>query len=624
MASDKSNAREAHRNSFRSDFLGPGSMGGSLGSQPWANARTDSEVDKAHTIFEKAIVKDNARAIFGNIYENQTTHITQPPEAPLVLRQALYRSKSNEDQDYCYDGTRRDILKQLLSRISAPGDGDVVWVVGPAGFGKSAIAKTLCRSLDVYMQGNESAESSFGRFQLGASYFFRRIDTERSDVNKMIITIAQQLAENIIGFQSRFGKYTSNVKEIVEKNSDDLFRDLIVEPLLHMSGSRVVIVVDALDECVTSSESVVRLLTQLRDLTSVCVRLVFTSRPTPMLGVLSSDFRFRPGLTVNLDDNDVIKDSHSDILIFIRQKFREIHLSSDSSKHNQEWPSEGDFQGAVRLATSPKPLFIYAVTMCRFIGDGYADPQDRLQQWLEANSDDSPSGTIISTDANQQLSSLYRTFFQEVGKRKLSDEEFDRLKTVLHAVYIVKDDLPALSLFRLLGCAEFDRELSFLRRNMQPILDIPQDSELAESPLRIYHRSLLDFLKYAKPEGCIFYPFNQSLSGLALGEKALALMSSLLCQLQRGYQPDRCDEKAALFAFRNWASFLCDYDGQIPDRSGIIDKFLTYHFLASFRFGDLDIEEISEMEELMVDSLEHLCEVGLFSVDGVLPIPRVL
>lgn len=577
-----------------------------------------------------ASASGHARQLNGNIITNNTI---APSDSSMshMLWQAAYDSKSNQDQDYCYKGTRVGLLDKILSEINSYGSGGLIWLTGPAGFGKSAIAKSICLALDHTKRNRGDFESFSHEYQFGASYFFRRADTERSNVNKMIFTVAQQLSKNIDGFRSQSIEYQE--QEIAQMESETLFESIVKKPLEKLSRRRIAIVIDALDECTTSWETVVDLFSQLRDLpeSSACVRIIFTSRPQPRIQYAFHSLR--PKLIVDLDDEDIVRSSQKDISIFLKEEFKDIlaralHSSVQASPTDcieVEWPSREDFQRAVSLATTPKPLFIYAVTMCRFVGSDNAEPRNRLQQWLCA-SREVTSSTTTSSGMQNQLFSMYRIFFHEVESHGLTDSELDQLRSVLHGVLVVGNNLPMKGLLQLLGYdspgqrddGSEPKELFLLRRNFQPILDIPEDMG-QDSVLQVYHKSLIDFLEQARPDDSKFYPINNKRSGIELGLGSLAFLSNVLSQNQE--EIDECDAQVAKYAFHHWPSFLLQAADEIDDQTlEILTGFLKHDFLASFRLsqGIHDAKGLSDalchLSEVSSKSLYSLCSLSFTSV----------
>jgi len=95
---------------------------------------------------------------------------------------ATYDSQERSPPPRCLSGTRKEVLKNVDAWVGAGAAGDkVLWLHGPAGAGKSAIAQTI-------------AETCAGRNQLAASFFFARTAAHRNEVKYLFPTIAVQIA----------------------------------------------------------------------------------------------------------------------------------------------------------------------------------------------------------------------------------------------------------------------------------------------------------------------------------------------------------------------------------------------------------------------------------------------
>ncbi|KAG8780583.1 hypothetical protein FRC12_022796 [Ceratobasidium sp. 428] len=93
------------------------------------------------------------------------------------VSQARYNSEQQ-----CIAGTRLGIINELSTWTQKPNaDARLAWVHGPAGFGKSSIATSVCMRLD-------------GDGTLGASFFCKRDSPELRDPRRVLTTIAYQLA----------------------------------------------------------------------------------------------------------------------------------------------------------------------------------------------------------------------------------------------------------------------------------------------------------------------------------------------------------------------------------------------------------------------------------------------
>lgn len=99
---------------------------------------------------------------------------------------AFHTSKERFDPPTCHPNTRLAVLNKVMRWIKWEDDLDafVMWIYGPAGAGKSAIAQTI-------------AEMCEEEMILLASFFFSRNDPSRSNVDHLIATIAYQTALNL-------------------------------------------------------------------------------------------------------------------------------------------------------------------------------------------------------------------------------------------------------------------------------------------------------------------------------------------------------------------------------------------------------------------------------------------
>ncbi len=153
----------------------------------------------------------------------------------------------------------------------------IYWVNGLAGIGKSTIARTV-------------AEDAKRCELLGASFFFSRQEKKLSDPHLFIRTIAYQLSRSYPEARPVIINVFRHDPDIVEKSFSIQFTKLILEPLSKITSKRVVIVVDALDECdnskgaanelfrVSGPLSLERLvLFSTRTLTNLLLALIFTS-----------------------------------------------------------------------------------------------------------------------------------------------------------------------------------------------------------------------------------------------------------------------------------------------------------------------------------------------------------
>ncbi|KAJ6481182.1 hypothetical protein DFH09DRAFT_1107746 [Mycena vulgaris] len=144
--------------------------------------------------------------------------------------------------DKCMDGTRVDIIKDIVTRLTAAPDSSerVIMLSGPAGSGKSTIAKSVT-SILAEDQG-----------LLAASFFFSRDHAERNEIKYLASTLAMQLAEYN-------GVFKACLVDLLETDRTGIldaeprlqFQKMVVQILENLPPitSPWVICLDALDEC---------------------------------------------------------------------------------------------------------------------------------------------------------------------------------------------------------------------------------------------------------------------------------------------------------------------------------------------------------------------------------------
>lgn len=267
-----------------------------------------------------------------------------------------------------------------------------------AGTGKSTIARTLAQ---LRAKSND----------LGATFFFKRGETDRTSLKSFVSTLARQLARNVPGLDVHIKAAIDVDSTINDKRVQEQFRRLVTEPLskIPTTESSLVFVIDALDECERDSD------------VALLIRLFSCAQsPSPRLRVFITS---RPELPIRLGFNN-IKGTYEDlgvheipaptikhdITVFLRHKLSLIRKESDhfaeGPKLPQDWPGEAVIQKLVMMAT---PLFIFASAICRLIGDyRLGNPQGLLDEVLsQKKSDDAFQLHMTYYPAlKQQFSSL--------------------------------------------------------------------------------------------------------------------------------------------------------------------------------------------------------------------------
>jgi NACHT domain len=277
---------------------------------------------------------------------------------------ARYNSR-NRTRPPCDPGTRQDVLAAIKKWISEQSDYSVLLLHGIAGYGKSAIAQS-------------TAEYCVTEGKLAASFFFNRQEKDRCNTERLIETIAYQLAVLDPAIKERILKALWQDRSILDIVFQDKLQKLIVDPLQSLPASDLprVIVIDGLDECEDGGQ-VGRLITILSNSTlnpHFPLRFFVTSRPgLPAQAILDNDEIAPITLPLNLQNFTADADIRSFLeqrLVAIRRKRAGVMNGVSSS-----WPASDELDALVNRSSG---LFIFASSAVKFIEDPRAIPHEQL------------------------------------------------------------------------------------------------------------------------------------------------------------------------------------------------------------------------------------------------------
>ncbi|KAJ6551956.1 hypothetical protein B0H19DRAFT_900108, partial [Mycena capillaripes] len=252
----------------------------------------------------------------------------------------------------CHPNTRTEILEKLWNWSSKDEPNSrVLWLYGPAGAGKSAIAQSFCQQLEA--EGH-----------LGATFFFKRGHLSRGNGNKLFATIAYQLAllKESPNLKHTISHTVEGDPSILDRLLSVQLQKLIIQPCQQLDRScPLVIVVDGLDECEGSNvqqEILSSIATAFQQ--SLPLRLFITSRPEPHIRKAFSS----PGLAgFHLPMN--INQSFDDVQRYLEDQFARIYrVHHDTmAKVPLPWPSVAVLDHLVKKSSG---YFIYAATVIKF------------------------------------------------------------------------------------------------------------------------------------------------------------------------------------------------------------------------------------------------------------------
>ncbi|KAF3908503.1 hypothetical protein ABW21_db0205184 [Orbilia brochopaga] len=381
---------------------------------------------------------------------------------------APFGSYADQHEPECLPGTRVELLDQVTQWAADPQGKSIFWLVGRAGTGKSTISRTVARLLQ---------EKGW----LGPSFFFKRGEADRSRSALFFTTIAHQLA-----IQSRYLAF--HIQQAVQNDPDihrralrEQYDKLIFQPLSKFKSAsrshkaRLVLLIDALDECDQKEDVklIIQLLSHLTITENTGVRIFLTSRPELPIRPTFKRLPDNTYKSIILHDVPKIK---NDILLFIKHEMSKIR---DEHELEEDWPDDKDLRRLVEMAV---PLFIYAATLCRFIGDDSWDPSERIK-------------TVLEYETGWNAPQLHRTYLpildQLVVRQDSPEKErlIKEFKKIVGAIINLASPLSISSLARLLSIAE-----TLVERRLKPlhsVLNVPNDRHTA---VKVFHASFRDFL----------------------------------------------------------------------------------------------------------------------------------
>lgn len=481
-----------------------------------------------------------------------------------------------------------------------------------AGTGKSTVSRTMAHNF-----ANMGA--------LGASFFFKRGEPDRGRAALLFPTIVAQLVQKLPSLAPHIRNAIEADPAITGKAMKEQFEKLVLQPIGKMardrhSPSKIVIVLDALDECDREEDVkvVINLLSQAKHLTSVRLRFFVTSRPDlPIrLGFEDISGKFE-GLVLHQIPKSIIEKDISAFLGYELARIRDDYNKSVSRDRQlpSDWPGEKNVQSLVTMAI---PLFIFAATVCRFIKDRKCgDPEEQLTK-------------VLTYQTRSQESKLDATYLPIVDQlligltaleKRCMVEEF---RDIVGSIVILAKPLSTASLSRLLGIPKrvIDRRIDLLHS----VLSIPSNPDV---PVRLFHLSFRDFLldpeKREKREEIPFW-VDEKKAHEKIAARCLHLMSTddnlkrNICNLQLAGNVrtdvdkqtiDECLPPEVQNACLYWVYHSKKSNGTIRD-GGQTHTFLKCHFLHWLEALSL-IGRISESIGA-IDDLQSIIDVRYLSV----------
>ncbi|KAJ5895331.1 hypothetical protein N7495_007022 [Penicillium taxi] len=473
-----------------------------------------------------------------------------------------FYENQRDNASICLEKTRVDVLAQISRWAESP-ESRFFWLSGMAGTGKSTIARTVAMSLQ-------------DKGQLGATFFFKKDDAQRGNAKRFISTIAKQLMRYNHQLASGILNAIKKDSDISARTLSEQFTKLFLQPLQDSIQDRtrvMVIVVDALDECEKEDlEIILKLLPDLQKIQKFQLKMFLTSRPESRIKIRSNQGQEgSQELALHTIDKSLVK---HDIRLFLGNRLEQIRQNY-SSLCSQSWPASDAIE---KLVEKSVPLFIYADTVCRFIGDGKRHPQKRLDR-------------ILSRVGPPELQ--MQTMFQAVLEQLLSSDETEskelekQFHDIVGVVILLAAPLSAKALGGLLTPSISTEDIRFLLDELRSVLSVPADDY---SSVSVLHESFREFILETNSG----FHVNEQEMHRTIASHCLRVMDNLkrdICNLQDyGTQRADIDSQKIKECLQPELQYSCCYwvyhlerGTALTIKEGIsgkvILKFLQKHFL---------------------------------------------
>ncbi|KAJ3524554.1 hypothetical protein NMY22_g10949 [Coprinellus aureogranulatus] len=414
-----------------------------------------------------------------------------------IAADAIHNSDERCDTPNCHPETRLAVQKEIRSWITDGDDDDepkrILWLTGPAGSGKTAIAGSV-------------AEACEDEGLLAGSFFFSSFsgsDNRRSK-RHLIATLAYSFLQHD-ALQPLRQPILSTIERdptIFRKSLSAQAKLLLLKPFqsvgrqLDQSQLPKVVVIDGLDEVEAPKSrdmgrhearsaneaeqlDILRTLLLLTHNAHFPFRILIASRDEPAIRDYFSHDAAGFLREVFLDEK---YGPDSDILLFFNAKFGEIRRRY---KLSPQWPGE---EALERLLRNASGQFVYAATVLRYLQTSKEPPQARLERILQSCLSGFGRGN------HNVFSSLDRLYTHILES---SPDVLLAIRWLAVIGHPQADYLPATFVRQILE--EQDGQTDYLLGNLTSLISIPPREDHTSS-FQYFHKSLHDYLR--NPERC--------------------------------------------------------------------------------------------------------------------------
>lgn len=516
---------------------------------------------------------------------------------------AMFNHIDNHSIQLCHPETRVELLSQVRDWAKGEDQPPIFWLEGAAGTGKSTISRTV-------------AQQSEDQTLFVVTFFFKRGDGDRDHGRRFFTTLASQIARKIPWWHQDISDALTADPSIATSHISEQFGKLIRDPLAReegkparslMSSKKMVVVIDALDECERND---IRIIIPL--LLSTKLRCFITTRP---------DYNVKSFLKA--EDPHVLRILHriaenttrSDLRVYLKSEiehFRILHNremdGDDELILSQHWPGERVLSSLAQIAF---PLFIVAATLCRMLGDPdwTLSPEEKLQSFMkEWKAGQTPVANIYTQILDR---------IKNADPERLLGATGHSFRVILGSLVLIFDPLNAKCLSNLLSFSDvegFNKTILLSRLvPLRAVLDVAEP----ERPIKPFHLSFRDYLVDSRTPECFRIDEKKGHLGLANMCRQILLekLKQNICDIEPGANRIDIDETLIderltpelRYAILHWVEHLQASGSYLQDDD-------AFHGLlkAKFLMWIEALSLLSRMPESMrqIRLLQELADVG--------------
>jgi hypothetical protein len=399
----------------------------------------------------------------------------------LANHVATKHKYTDQSKSLCANNTRVDIQAEIVRWLSPRPSNckHIFWITGIAGSGKSTLSATVVD----YLRKQHTP--------VAAQFFISRNIPETIDPNKLVPTIAKQLAE----FSPAAARIIyDTLKNGFPPSREEQVNTLLLAPIRELSKSCdvVIILIDALDELQNAAESVLEMLLPIAprdcDLPDN-VRFVITSRPERWADISRSESLELPVFKQHtLMTESSVKEVHN----FIVARMKEI-----TPRDWDGWPPKNQL---LKLSGKADGLFHYAATALQWIKDQIREHNESCRPWV--------FDRLTQMGGLDQLEDLYKlilTSFENIDRpariEQLREDRLRGFQHVIGTILVLHEPLTIGQIIALLADIQKHKfDVKHFLQQFRSVL-IPGMTASFEEATPQMHKSFRDYILNSAPDG---------------------------------------------------------------------------------------------------------------------------